>query len=194
MFTPDLMSRRCYLNIWKCGYYNETTVADETSVGTPNGANPRPWNVARFSELYYVAAEAAVKGATAKSGQSARELINVVRARAGKWRLEQYAYKDYNVDLTKVYADHSTEMTEATPQNITVDYILDERFREFFGEGLRWFDIVRTQSWEKMAGTYHICNKNYGNVSEEFKRNIQKYNYLRHIPQGQLDALHDDNC
>lgn len=191
VFTPELISRRCYLNIWKSGYYNETTIADETSVGMPNGANPRPWNIARFSELYFIAAEAAVKGATTQSGMSARDLINVVRARAGKWRLAPYADKDYNVDLAegKLYADHSAEMVAATPENITIEYILDERFREFFGEGLRWFDLVRTQTWEKMAGTYHICDKNYGNVSETFTRSIKPHHYLRPIPQGQIDAL-----
>lgn len=191
VFTPELISRRCYLNIWKCGYYNETTVGDESSIGMPNGANPRPWNIARFSELYFIAAEAAVKGATAKSGQSARELLNVVRARAGKWRLAPHADKDINVDLSegKLYADHSSEMVAATPQDITIDYILDERFREFFGEGLRWFDLVRTQTWDKVAKTYHICDKNYGNKSEEFTRDIKSYHYLRPIPRGQLDAL-----
>ena len=40
----------------------------------------------QISELYLIAAEAAVKGATTQAGKSARELINVIRARAGKWR------------------------------------------------------------------------------------------------------------
>ncbi len=189
VFTPDLISRRCYLNLWKSGYYNETTVADESSIGMPNGANPRPYNIARFSELYFVAAEAAVKGASTSGNWTARNLINEVRGRAGKWRLAPLEYKDYGVDLSKLYADHSAEMKAATPDNITIDYILDERFREFFGEGLRWFDLVRTQTWEKMAGTYHICNDTYGNVPEKFTRDIKKYYYLRPIPQGQLDAL-----
>ena len=109
-----------------------------------------------------------MKGASTSGNWTARNLINEVRGRAGKWRLAPLEYKDYGVDLSKLYADHSAEMKAATPDNITIDYILDERFREFFGEGLRWFDLVRTQTWEKMAGTYHICNDTYGNVPEKF--------------------------
>jgi hypothetical protein len=191
VMTPDHLSRRVYLNIWKCGYYNEKTVADETSVGMPNGATPRPFNILRFAELYFVAAEAAVKGATTEAGYTARELMQVIRGRAGKWRLAPYAYKDYGVDLSegKLYADHSQEMKDATPQDITIDYILDERFREFYGEGLRWFDLVRTQEWEKMAKTYHICGDGVGSAQQAKTRTIEKHHYLRPIPVGQLDAL-----
>ena len=57
-----------------------------TGLGQPNAASTRPYNIAKFSELYLIAAEAAVKGATTQAGKSARELINVIRARAGKWR------------------------------------------------------------------------------------------------------------
>ena len=191
VMTPDHLSRRVYLNIWKCGYYNEKTVADETSVGMPNGATPRPFNILRFAELYFVAAEAAVKGATTEAGYTARELMQVIRGRAGKWRLAPYAYKDYGVDLSegKLYADHSQEMKDATPQDITIDYILDERFREFYGEGLRWFDLVRTQEWEQMAKTYHICGDGVGSAQQTKTRTIEKHHYLRPIPVGQLDAL-----
>ena len=79
-------------------------------------------------------------------------------------------------------------LTEATPAEITIDYIMDERLREYFGEGYRWFDLVRTQTWEKFAGVYHIADGN-GRQAVEKKRTIEKYFYLRPIPQGQLDAM-----
>jgi hypothetical protein len=152
-------------------------------LGQPNAAVTRPFNIAKFSELYFIAAEAAVKGAATTAGKSARDLINVIRARAGKWRY------DNNGDSTKV-EDHSAEMVAATPANITIDYILAERSREYYGEGYRWFDLVRTQKWGELAGTYQIGGANYGDhTPQTVTRNIQPYLYLRPIPQSQIDGL-----
>ena len=191
IITPDHISRLAYLNVWKNGYYSETR--DTTTLGTPNGACPRPVNIARFAELYLIAAEAAVAPAelglheiNIKSGFSARELVNVLRARAGKWTF-------HNGNSCAYVADYSEELTAATPETITVDYILDERFREFFGEGLRWWDLVRTQRWEDRATTYTIGGSknddpnNWDNMKHT--RTIKKNYYLRPIPQGQIDAM-----
>ena len=67
-------------------------------------------------------------------------MINVIRARAGKWRW------DNNGNVAKV-EDNSAAMIAATPATMTIDYILAERSREYYGEGYRWFDLVRTQTW-----------------------------------------------
>jgi starch-binding outer membrane protein, SusD/RagB family len=79
----------------------------------------------------------------------------VLRARAGVWRW------DNNGNVAKV-VDNSAAMIAATPATITVDYILGERSREFYGEGYRWFDLVRTQKWATLAATYEICGTAYG--------------------------------
>jgi hypothetical protein len=105
--------------------------------------------VAKFSEFYLLGAEAAVK---LGKNADARDLVNVLRARAGK--------QTYCVNARAPFtADHSAEMLAATPATITIDYILDERSREFWGEGYRWFDLVRTQKWAERAGTYRIADK-----------------------------------
>ena len=153
-----------------------------TGLGSPNGSTCRPFDIAKFSELYLIAAEAAVKGATPKAGQSARELVNVLRARAGKWSFSNAE------NLVKV-EDHSAAMIAATPATIDMNYILAERSREFFGEGYRWFDLVRTQKWEEIAGTYQICDAG-SHTPKTFTRVINKaVHYLRPIPQGQIDRL-----
>ena len=87
-------------------------------------------------------------------------------------------------------ADHSAEMVAATPDQITIVFILDERSREFWGEGYRWFDLVRTQKWAERATTYHIAGNGYTDKDlQEFHRNIPAGYYLRPIPQGQLDGM-----
>jgi hypothetical protein len=87
-------------------------------------------------------------------------------------------------------ADNSAAMTAATPATITVDYILGERSREFYGEGYRWFDLVRTQRWAALAASYEICGTAYGDHTPvTVTRTIEARHYLRPIPQGQIDGM-----
>lgn len=180
--NPTGSSRLMYPKIWKLGPYRTNT----TGTGQPNASHSRPFNIAKFSEFYFIAAEAAVKGAT--GSKSARELINVLRARAGKW--------NYSVNWDKqVNADYSNELTAATPSTITIDYILDERMREYYGDGFRWFDLVRTQTWDKRAGKYTVCGTNKSDHTPvTYTREIEKYHYLRPIPKGQLDNMKMDDA
>lgn len=180
--NPTGSSRLMYPKIWKLGPYRTNT----TGTGQPNASHARPFNIAKFSEFYFIAAEAAVKGATGI--KSARELINVLRARAGKW--------NYSVNWDKqVNADYSNELTAATPSTITIDYILDERMREYYGDGFRWFDLVRTQTWDKRAGKYTVCGTNKSDHTPvTHTREIEKYHYLRPIPKSQLDNIKMDDA
>jgi len=178
--APRGISRIVFPGLWKMGTYRTD---NGTGLGQPNATLTRPFKIAKFSELYFIAAEAAVKGATTVAGKSARELINVIRARAGKWRFS-------NKDNAVLIADNSAAMTAATPSTIDINYILAERSREYFGEGLRWFDLVRTQKWSELAGTYEICGTAYGDHTPvTVTRTIDAKYYLRPIPQGQLDGM-----
>ncbi|MGV8827247.1 MAG: RagB/SusD family nutrient uptake outer membrane protein [Breznakibacter sp.] len=180
VISPRGISRRVYPGLWKLGVYRTD---NGTGLGQPNAASTRPFNIAKFSELYLIAAEAAVMGANTKAGSSARELVNVLRARAGKWRF------DNNGNVAKA-ADNSALLTTATPATIDINYILAERSREFYGEGYRWYDLVRTQTWSDIASKYEICGNDKGDHTPvTITRTIQPYLYLRPIPQGQLDAM-----
>lgn len=180
VISPNGISRIVYPGLWKLGPYRTD---NGTGLGQPNAGSTRPFNIAKFSELYFIAAEAAVKGATTTAGQSARDLINVIRARAGKWRWNN------NGNAAKV-EDHSAAMVAATPATIDINYILAERSREYYGEGYRWFDLVRTQKWAEIAGSYQICGSNYGDhTPTTVTRTITSNYYLRPIPQGQIDGM-----
>ncbi len=176
VIEPDHVSRLAYPSLWKYGTYRTD---NNGGMGSPNGALTRPFPVMRFAEFYFIAAEAVVKGAT---GKSASELIKVIRDRAGKSNFDKMANK------ATALTDNGLE----TPANIDLNFILDERAREFYGESLRWFDLVRTQTWNERADSYTICEQNDGGAwvkAVKKDRTIQKFHYLRPIPQGQLDAM-----
>lgn len=180
VIAPSGISRIFYPGLWKLGVYRTD---NGTGLGEPNVPSTRPFNIAKFSELYFIAAEANVKGATAQAGKSARDLINVIRARAGKWSFS-------NKNNAPFVADNSAAMVAATPAVVDLNYILAERSREYFGEGYRWFDLVRTQKWNELAGTYQICAATYGaHTPQPFTRTIEPKHYLRPIPQGQIDGM-----
>ena len=172
------ISRKKYPCNWKIGIYRTDNAGGLGS--KVNGGSPRPWNIAKFSEFYLLAAEAAVK---LNDNASAYKYVNVLRERAGK--------QTYCVNARAPFsADHSAEMIAATPATITIDYILDERSREFWGEGYRWYDLVRTQKWAERATTYHIAGSGYTDKDlETFTRTIPADYYIRPIPQGQIDGM-----
>ena len=177
---PSAISRRVYPGLWILGPYRTD---NGTGAGQPNAGSTRPYNFAKFSELYLIAAEAAVKGATTKPDKSARELVNVLRDRAGKWTFS-------NAENEEMDEDYGSQLTAETPATIDINFILDERSREFYGEGYRWFDLVRTQKWNEYADSYEICGDNKGDRNiVTYTRTIKPGHYLRPIPQGQLDGM-----
>jgi hypothetical protein len=172
------ISRKKYPINWKLGIYRTDNAGGLGS--KVNGGSPRPWNIAKFSEFYLIAAEAAVK---LNRNDDAKTLVNKLRARAGKQTYSQ------NDDVA-VSIDNSSRMVAATPATITIDFILDERSREYWGEGYRWYDLVRTQKWGERATTYRIAGDGYTDKDlATYTRTIPAGYYIRPIPQGQLDGM-----
>ena len=179
VFDLNGISRIAYPSLWKLGCYR-TDYDKASQLGSPNAASTRPYNVLKFSDFYLTAAEAAFK---LGDNTKARNNILVLRRRAGVWSYSNYERAEYK-------ASFSDELAAATPATITLDYILDERMREFYGEGFRWFDLVRTQTWKERAGKYTISGSSWGaHKPETVTRTIEDYMYLRPIPQEQLNGM-----
>ena len=114
--------------------------------------------VIRLAEIYLIAAEAELQlGNTT----AAADYINVLRTRAA----------------IKEPVDHTDDM-QISANDVTLDFILDERARELCGEHLRWFDLKRTKKLIERVEKY--------NPDIEL---LQEFHYLRPVPQTEIDAL-----
>lgn len=112
--------------------------------------------VFRLAEMYLIAAEASLNlGET----DDAAGFINTLRTRA--------ALPGKTADMQIDAAD------------VTLDFILDERAREFAGEQLRWFDLKRTG---KLVERVTLHNP----VAAPF---VKPYHVVRPIPQKQIDGV-----
>jgi hypothetical protein len=131
-----------------------------------NDPSTRPVVLWRFSDVYLLAAEAYFK---AGDPVNAAKYLNVIRERA--------AFRPTN---TTVQNTAAAAAMDVTPGQVTLDFILDERTREFYGEGFRWLDLVRTQSLVARVQKWNPV---------EAGAHLQPYMVLRPIPQSQIDAV-----
>ncbi len=137
----------------------------------------------RSAELYLMAAEAIVKGATGAKLGTADVYYNIVLDRAlasNKGKSPMRATNPGNVK------DPLTNITSyrATPATINIDMILDEYGREFLGEGNeRWYQLKRTGKLIERATKFNGWTV-WGRGGAQ---QIAAKHYLRPIPQGMLD-------
>jgi hypothetical protein len=100
-----------YLAYWPMKYQGREGVVSPLYVNNPK--------LIRMSELYLIAAESILKGATSAHGKTAVDYYNELRG------------------------NRITDYVNAT--SVTLDNILDERRRELFCENHRMFDLVRNK-------------------------------------------------
>jgi len=117
---------------------------------------------ARLGEAYLIAAEAYIQiGDKAK----AAEMINTLRKRPG-------TIKD----------GYSSSMTVSS-NDMSIEFLLDERAREMAGEYVRWFDLKRTHKLVE----YVIKYNEDGVTESQMKGSDGNYKILRPIPQDAID-------
>ena len=67
------------------------------------------------------------------------------------------------------------------PGTIDLEYVMDERGRELYGEGMRWLDLARTGLWHRIVDNNWQASPLHGGFFDENKHR------LRPIPQAQID-------
>jgi hypothetical protein len=155
-------------SLWNNGIFPALKKFMDPSRGANfNDPSTRPCVLYRFSDVYMTGAEAYFKAGDAAK---AATLLNVVRQRA--------AFRKGNTTAQNAAA--AAAMTIAAA-DVTLDFILDERSREFFGEWQRWHDLVRTRSLVRRVQEWN----------QEAAPYVKDFNMLRPIPQSQIDRVVD---
>lgn len=151
---------------WTASYFPNLRKFDDSTRADMNDYSDRPYILFRFAEVYLVAAEAALKGGA--TPQAAADMINVLRNRAA-------------LKANQTPAQYAAAVTaqQITSADVTIDFILDERSRELFGEDCRWWDLARTK---KLVERVKAHNPEGGPT-------VQDFNMLRPIPQSQIDLV-----
>ncbi|MBP6686830.1 MAG: RagB/SusD family nutrient uptake outer membrane protein [Lacibacter sp.] len=141
-------------------YVQINKFADPTRSGPLVHESKRDAIVFRLSEMYMIAAEASMY---LNNNQQAADYINFVRTRA--------AVPGKEADM------------QITAANVNIDFILDERAREFVGEQLRWFDLKRTGKLVERVKLYNSDAATF----------VKDYHLLRPIPQVEIDVMQNKN-
>ncbi|MEC7619372.1 MAG: RagB/SusD family nutrient uptake outer membrane protein, partial [Bacteroidota bacterium] len=151
----------------------------EPGIDYGNGFGEADHPLMRSSEAYLIAAEAIVKGASNGSLGSASDYYNAVVNRAVGGPLADADMAANPVDLSSL----ATKSYRASG-DVTIEMIMDERTREFMGEGLRWYDLKRTGTLISRSKAFNpwIGALNY----------IKEHHYLRPIPLSEIDLATND--
>lgn len=154
--TNDIYDSNGSLGGDKTMYIHMNKFGDNTRSDINVIESKRDAIVFRLAEMYLIAAEASMN---LNKKEDAANYINVVRRRAA------FPGKEINMEISA--------------NDVNIDFILDERSREFAGEQLRWFDLKRTG---KLQDRLNLYNK-------EAAINFKSYHYLRPIPQVEIDVV-----
>mgnify|MGYP006279381049 CR=1 FL=1 len=121
--------------------------------------------VVRYAEMFLNAAEAMWQSGDAPGAYN--HLLTLANKRS------------YDGDGAAMLADYGIN----SGADLTLDFFLDERAREFCGEQIRWFDLKRTGTLVERIQQYGGNPSARANISEKF--------VLRPVPQIQIDAIAD---
>lgn len=116
---------------------------------------PINYIVYRYTDLLMLKAECVLQGAPGSRTTDVDDVVNAVRTRAG---------------------------LETSLNNVTLEQLMAERRREFVGEGMRWFDLIRSGTVESTISSW-IAEEDPGQM-EDFRVEYVLYP----IPQSELNT------
>ncbi|MDF7812124.1 RagB/SusD family nutrient uptake outer membrane protein [Hymenobacter sp. YC55] len=137
-----------------------------SAAGRSTGGTDWPINfiVMRYADILLMKAECILRGNVGGTQANAVALVNQVRTRAGQPAIT----------------------------SITLPQLMEERRREFVGEGLRWHDLVRSGLVLDVMNTW-IAKED---VAQKITRNITANSIIYAVPQYEMSSapgLYDQN-
>jgi len=151
---------------------------DDTKRAGINDASGRPYIVAKLSEVYLEAAEAAILDG--RPGDALPLIIALRKRAAFRAGLgAQLAQRETVMTNKNTGTPNAPVLVPFTAADMTVDFIMTERSRELCGESLRWADLACRNLLVE-----YVKNRNRNLVAAP---KVQAFHVLRPIPQSQLD-------
>ena len=150
---------------------------------TQDGGRDVP--ILRLGDVYLIAAEAACAGtygqAACSNPAGPLPYIQTLRQRAAACQIS-HGCSAAQEALNKAAIIDGTHM----PATISLEYIMDERGRELYGEYGRWLDLARTGLWHRITdNNWQASTVNFIPGAPGFFTEAK--HHLRPIPQGQID-------
>lgn len=141
LLPPSLIAQGSNANPYTPIVFPSIKKFDDPNRAAMNDPSTRPVTLARFADVYLLAAEAYFKSGDL---QKSADMLNVIRTRA--------AYKSTNTPAQNTAAVLAMQINSG---QVNLDFILDERSREMYEEGTRWWDLTRTQSLGRRLQSYN---------------------------------------
>ncbi|HEY4785071.1 MAG TPA: RagB/SusD family nutrient uptake outer membrane protein [Bacteroidales bacterium] len=162
----DTTSNRCFLMKWYLGEASNPSVqlgsSDPTVIGSPQQNYP----LLRYTEAFLIVAEAEneINGPT----QLAYDALDMIRS----WR---YNTTNYQISRTM-------------NQQQLRSYILNERTREFIGEGYRRFDLIRWGIYLDVMNKVKSRQPNFDNQNQIISKEREPKHLLYPVPTIEIDG------
>jgi hypothetical protein len=166
-----------YTGNYASGWWPCLKKYDDVTRPNSNYSSLRPFIVAKLSETYLIAAQAALR--SDKGTAVVRPYLKALRDRATA------GAKETNQATAIAAMDAVLDVALAGSQDEILDFILDEQSRELCGEQWRWIDL-------KIAGKL-IERAKLHNENVRINNAISEKHLVRPIPARQIDMMTGEN-
>jgi hypothetical protein len=169
-----------YTGNYASNWWPPLTKYDDVTRPNANYSSLRPYIVAKFSETYLIAAQAALR-----SGKGVAEVKTYLQAIRDRAAVGSKVAKESGISTARAALDVVLDAALAGSDDDILNFILDEQSRELCGEQWRWIDLKIAGKLIERATLHNENVRNNGKIEEK--------HLLRPIPARQMQTMTGDN-